>query len=289
MTSNIQPYSIISDLQNKKANIISSHTFSLDSSSSGCVVLTNFLKELNIAIDHPFMAVIIGVHAKVNKKPEEDLSISEEVTKSKINKSNSNEEYENEVLRHKVDIYIFVKGLEYETIYQNEEKEKEDFNLEPMTTQHEVYIEDGPQVKQKFYFMSKSEYEFIKTKIQHIEKAVPGKVKVRTVKEFPLPKTLRAHRGFLELASFYRRFMKDFAKIAALLLKMMLVTVPVLVHSNDNKEYILYTNTLHLSLRAVLAQPEEHKKEHVNEYSSRSTSIGKSNYVIIELECIAVR
>ncbi|CAG8806691.1 5059_t:CDS:2 [Gigaspora margarita] len=119
----------------------------LNSSSSGCMILANFLKEVNIAIDHPFIVVMIGVHEeqkqpleevdkfpvtvgektitsqvvimdaenyaiivennwmKKAREPEEDVSTLEEETESKIDKSNSEEEYEDEVLIDKPYLY----------------------------------------------------------------------------------------------------------------------------------------------------------------------------------------
>ncbi|CAG8847614.1 4220_t:CDS:1, partial [Gigaspora margarita] len=41
------------------------------------------------------------------------------------------------------------------------------------------------------------------------------------------------------------------------------IVAPVLVHPNDNKEYILYIDALHLALGAILAQTDKIRKEHV--------------------------
>ena len=40
------------------------------------------------------------------------------------------------------------------------------------------------------------------------------KAKVEVIKSLPLPTILKQHRGFLGHASFYRRFIKDFATIS---------------------------------------------------------------------------
>ncbi|RIB06395.1 hypothetical protein C2G38_2217235 [Gigaspora rosea] len=59
-----KPTSIYCEAQVKGHRIL----LVLDSGSSGCVVSANFLKEVNIAIDLPFMVVMIGVHGE-QKRP----------------------------------------------------------------------------------------------------------------------------------------------------------------------------------------------------------------------------
>ncbi|CAG8814104.1 3047_t:CDS:2, partial [Gigaspora margarita] len=88
--SNIQPYSVMTDLQNKKADItyaqllqvapnirkeimkitravqVKGHPILLiiDSGSSRCVVFANFLKEVRVSIDRPLTVLMIGVHGE---------------------------------------------------------------------------------------------------------------------------------------------------------------------------------------------------------------------------------
>ena len=50
--------------------------------------------------------------------------------------------------------------------------------------------------------------------------------KIDKVKDFPVPKNLTQLRGFLGLASYYRRFIKDFSKIANPLNKLLRKSVP---------------------------------------------------------------
>ena len=53
----------------------------------------------------------------------------------------------------------------------------------------------------------------------------PDPAKVKAVKEFPTPKRLTDLRTFLGLTSYYRRFIKDYAKIASSIIAL-LSTVP---------------------------------------------------------------
>ncbi|CAG8653027.1 9601_t:CDS:1, partial [Paraglomus brasilianum] len=50
---------------------------------------------------------------------------------------------------------------------------------------------------------------------------MPEEAKVKAIKDFLQPKNLKTLRGFLGLAGFYRKFMKDSAKTAASLFKLL--------------------------------------------------------------------
>ena len=58
------------------------------------------------------------------------------------------------------------------------------------------------------------EVTFLGFKVTH-EGQLPAEEKVRAVRDIPVPKTVKQVRGFVGLASFYRKFVEDFAKIAA--------------------------------------------------------------------------
>jgi hypothetical protein len=138
----------------------------------------------------------------------------------------------------------------------------------------------------------------------------PDPAKISAVQDFPKPNNLKVLRGFLGLASYYRRFVKDFAKIAAPLhylmrkeqpfywndecqqafeqLKQKLVSPPILIYPNFDKPFILFTDVSSFGLGAVLAQKDNDGKEHVVAYASRRTDQNERNYYATELECLAV-
>ncbi|MDW0331167.1 MAG: reverse transcriptase family protein [Nitrososphaeraceae archaeon] len=64
--------------------------------------------------------------------------------------------------------------------------------------------------------MFKRELRFLGHKINK-HGIQPDPQKIEKVQNFPIPKNVRQIKGFLGLASYYRKFIKDFSKIAKLL------------------------------------------------------------------------
>ena len=100
--------------------------------------------------------------------------------------------------------------------------------------------------------------------------------KIETILEWSRPTTVTEVRGFLSLAGYYRRYVKDFSKIAAsligltqknvrfnwtdrcekhfLLLKDLLTLAPVLTLPSGDERYIVYYDTSRVGLVCVLMQ-----------------------------------
>ena len=137
----------------------------------------------------------------------------------------------------------------------------------------------------------------------------PDPEKIKSVQSYKPPKNVKQVRCFVGLASYYRKFVKDFASIAKPLndllkketnflwtpecqksfeiLKEKLISPPILIYFKDNAPIILHTDASGYGIGAVLCQ-EIDSKEHVVAYASRSLNKYESKYGITELEALAV-
>jgi hypothetical protein len=136
----------------------------------------------------------------------------------------------------------------------------------------------------------------------------PDPEKIRAVRGLVPPSSLKELRSFLGLASYYRRFIKDFAKIAAPLydslsdksfawtadhqrifirIKEAITSEPVLDHFHEERETRLQTDASGSGLGAVLVQMHE-GKERVVAFASRRLSKAEEKCHSSETECLAV-
>ena len=134
--------------------------------------------------------------------------------------------------------------------------------------------------------------------------------KVEAVQRFPVPSQVRELRSFLGLASYYRRFIEGFSKIAGPLfaltkkdaefkwkdtcqqafdrLKDMVTSAPLLVFPDFSKRFILETDASGLGLGAILSQEQSDRLIAPIAYVSRTLQQHEANYGISELEALAV-
>lgn len=136
----------------------------------------------------------------------------------------------------------------------------------------------------------------------------PDKVKI--VKEYPTPSKVTEVRSFLGFVGYYRKYIKDFCRIAEPLtnltrknvcfiwdekcknafetLKQKLQEPPILAYPRfDGTEFILQTDASRVGLGFILAQKQE-GKEKVISYGGRALHKGEKNYTTTELEALAV-
>ncbi|GJV44334.1 putative reverse transcriptase domain-containing protein [Tanacetum coccineum] len=129
--------------------------------------------------------------------------------------------------------------------------------------------------------------------------------KIEAVKNWASPTTPTEVRQFLGLAGYYRRFIKDFSKIAKSLteltqknkkyiwgedqesafqlLKQKLCEAPILALPEGNDDFVIYCDASHQGLGAVLMQ-----REKVIAYASRQLKPNEENYTTHDLELGAV-
>ena len=137
--------------------------------------------------------------------------------------------------------------------------------------------------------------------------------KVEAISSFPKPDTKTAVRAFLGLAGYYRRFVPDFASVAAPLtdltkksvpnsgvwnggcqrafetLKKALISEPVLSSPDVSKTFIVQTDASDRGVGAVLSQVQEDGQEHPVGYYSRKLLAREQRYSTIEKECLAIK
>ncbi|CAN6576789.1 unnamed protein product [Malus baccata var. baccata] len=135
------------------------------------------------------------------------------------------------------------------------------------------------------------------------------KSKVDLVRHLPSPTSVREVRSFLGHAGFYRRFIKDFSKIAQLLcrllkkevafefddacstafkhLKEALTSAPIITPPDWSLPFELMCDASDYAIGAVLGQ-RKNKQPHVIYYASRTLNDAQLNYSTTEKELLAV-
>ena len=133
--------------------------------------------------------------------------------------------------------------------------------------------------------------------------------KTRKVSEWPTLCNIKEVRSFIGLCSYYRRFIMDFATIAAPLhklthknvgfewteecensfqiLKKKLTTSPILTFPDFSLPFILDTGASGVGIGAVLSQ-KQNRCEKVIAYASRKLSKTEQNYSVTKRELLAV-
>ena len=123
-------------------------------------------------------------------------------------------------------------------------------------------------------------------------------------------KAVTAVRGFLGMSGWFRKFIRDYARLAKPLytltkkdykwewteecqrafdaLKLALTTAPVLTTANPNKVYILHTDASDYAMGAILMQEDDNGDLHVVAYASKTFSDTESRYDTTEREALAI-
>lgn len=142
----------------------------------------------------------------------------------------------------------------------------------------------------------------------------PNQKKIETINKFPEPKSIKEIRSFLGMMGYYRRFVKDFAKIAKPLtnllrgegnssnkkitlpedakkcfekLKNVLSSSDVLIYPNFNERFIVTTDASNFAIGAVLSQGEVGKDKPIH-FASRTLSKSEEKLSVPEKEMLAI-
>lgn len=143
---------------------------------------------------------------------------------------------------------------------------------------------------------------------------VPGGIQVdpektAAIDNMPAPQNVKHLKCFLQTASWYRRFINNYAEIARPLttllkkssvwrwdaehqeaferIKHLLVSAPILRQADESKPFVLCTDSSAYCLGAVLMQGEGHDERPI-EYASRLLTSAEKNYSTTEREALAV-
>ena len=133
--------------------------------------------------------------------------------------------------------------------------------------------------------------------------------KVAAILRIPVPKTVREVRSFLGTAGWYRRFIPNFATVAAALsdllkaktkfivtqeakdsfdaLKVALTTAPVLRHPDFKRRFWVQCDASNIGLGAVLFQIDDAGNENPIAFYSQKLNKCQRNYSVTEKECLA--
>ena len=141
----------------------------------------------------------------------------------------------------------------------------------------------------------------------------PERSKLQGVEAFSNPKTKKEVRCFLGLTGYYRKFIPDYASIAASLtdltkktspnqvlwkerceaafkrLKDLLCSAPVLQSPDFERDFVLQTDASDVGVGAVYSQVDDTGADHPVAYFSRKLLPRDQKYSTIEKECLAIK
>ena len=185
-------------------------------------------------------------------------------------------------------------------------------------TEHLEHIKDVLSRLRKHSLQAKvSKCNFVKKDIHFLGHVIssegikPDPEKIKSIKEWRVPRNKREVRRFIGLCSYYRKFIPHFAAIANPLhslqstsknvifqwneaqqhafeiLKEKLITAPILSSPDWTQPFTLQTDSSQYGVGAVLCQTLS-GEEKVIAYASKSLNKAQKNYMVSDRECYAI-
>ncbi|KAL4141393.1 hypothetical protein QTP88_004040 [Uroleucon formosanum] len=183
---------------------------------------------------------------------------------------------------------------------------------EALTRLEEIFIrieEAGLKLKTNKCTILGFEIELLGHKVSNLG-VKPLEKNIKAITQFPIPTKVKDVRAFVGLTSYYRKYIKNFAKIASPLtdltkkdnkfhwnksqdiafntLKNAIITAPVLAHFEDEYPVFVTTDASLEGLSGILEQSDNNGKRHPIAYASRKLKGGEKNFTTTELEMSAV-
>lgn len=171
------------------------------------------------------------------------------------------------------------------------------------------------RLKESNFKIQTDKSEFLHKEIEFLGHIVstegikPNPSKIQTIKDFPIPKTQKEIKSFLGLVGYYRKFIKDFARIVKPMTvclkkgrkvtldseytgafetcKNLLINDPILQYPDFTKPFILTTDASNYAIGAILSQGPLNSDRPIC-YASRTLSVSETNYSTIEKELLAI-
>ncbi len=163
--------------------------------------------------------------------------------------------------------------------------------------------------------MKPSKCRFAQRKIHYLGHIVSSEgvatdpSKIQAIVDYPVPHDVKSLRSFVGLASYYRRYVQNFSKIATPLfnlteknipwewsqacheafefLKARLVSTPILAYPNFRMPFKVYSDASGYGIGSVLSQDQD-GRERVICYASRTLTPAERNYSVIEREALGL-
>ena len=181
--------------------------------------------------------------------------------------------------------------------------------------EHEKLLEEVLQrLKDVSLSLKPSKCHFFKEKVDYLGHELsaagvkPQQANIRKILDFPEPTSLKLLRSFVGMATYYRKFVRNFSKISSPLtaltkkekgfswgeaqqqafevIKGKLASAPILAYPRYDLEFLLYTDASDSCIGAVLSQVQD-GAERVISYGSCMLNRAEIKYSTSEKECLA--